>query len=224
MKRKLKIAVGISACILLSACAKEPENSQPVNEILKEQAYIDVQMGEAYHQSEVKLDREENRAVIPKDAAWGRPEYREENEAGIYYGEGEGGEIFDTDKETSPELYDTSYLESIQNLNLTVKDVKKADYVVQIAASSKLKLFEKELRQLTGLVMKDQYELTGVEISFDKQGRPVKKEFQLQESDEDELKKGEIDSEQYTQEFSYETNAVSFERSLKKVKKQIEQE
>ncbi|MFR1158486.1 MAG: hypothetical protein ACLSD7_05505 [Coprococcus phoceensis] len=145
-------------------------------------------------------------------------------EAGIYYGEGEGGEIFETDSEITPELYMDAYFESIQNLNLTAAQVQKEEYVIQVTENKKLELFEEELRMLTGIIMKDHYELTGVEITFDKQCRPVQKNFQLQDIDEDELKKGTIESEDYVQKFSYETGQGKFDRTIKKVKKEINEE
>ena len=166
---------GIAGCLFLTACAKEVDGTEKINDILKQQPYVDVQLGEEYHQSEVKFSTEEDKAVVPKGAEWGRAEYREKKEAGIYYGEGEGGEIFETDSEITPELYMDAYFESIQNLNLTAAQVQKEEYVIQVTENKKLELFEEELRMLTGIIMKDHYELTGVEITFDKQCRPVQK-------------------------------------------------
>lgn len=37
-----------------------------INDILKQQPYVDVQLGEEYHQSEVKFSTEEDKAVVPK--------------------------------------------------------------------------------------------------------------------------------------------------------------
>lgn len=224
MKSRIKIIFAAGVCFLLTACAKEPEDLQKVNSILKEQAYVDVILGGGYHQEEVMFDQENDKAVIPRDAKWGRPSFRDESKSGIYYGESEGGELYDTDKEVSPELYLDFYLASIRNLNLTVGDVKQSGYVVQVVKRSQLELFEKELAYLTSVIMKDNYELTGVEIEFDKQCRPIRKNFQLQNIREDEMKKEDSDSEECTQEFSYEISESKFERAFKKVKAEIEQE
>lgn len=224
MRKRNKVLFGIAGCLFLTACAKEVDGTEKINDILKQQPYVDAQLGEEYHQSEVKFSTEEDKAVVPKGAEWGRAEYREKKEAGIYYGEGEGGEIFETDSEITPELYMDAYFESIQNLNLTAAQVQKEEYVIQVTENKKLELFEEELRMLTGIIMKDHYELTGVEITFDKQCRPVQKNFQLQDIDEDELKKGTIESEDYVQKFSYETGQGKFDRTIKKVKKEINEE
>ena len=117
-----------------------------------------------------------------------------------------------------------AYFESIQNLNLTAAQVQKEEYVIQVTENKKLELFEEELRILTGIIMKDHYELTGVEITFDKQCRPVQKNFRLQDIDEGKLKKGTIESEDYVQKFSYETGQGKFDRTIKKVKKEINEE
>lgn len=224
MSKKSRALLGIVGCLFLTACTKEVDSAEKVNRILEQEKYVDVQLGEEYHQSEVKFSVEENRAVVSKDAEWGRPQYREKEEAGIYYGKEEGGEIFETDAEITPELYVESYFASIENLNLTAEEVKNEEYVIQVTEKDALEPFEEELRMLTGIIMKDHYELTGVEITFDKRCRPVQKSFQLQDIDEDELKKGETDSEDYVQKFSYETGNRAFDRTFKKVKKEIEKE
>lgn len=224
MSKKRRALFGIVGCLLLTACTKEVDSAEKVNRILEQEKYVDVQLGEAYHQSEVKFSVKENRAVVSKDAEWGRPEYREKEEGGIYYGKEEGGEIFETDAEITPELYVENYFGSIENLNLTAEEVKNEEYVIQVTDKKGLRQFEEELRMLTGIIMKDHYELTGVEITFDKRCRPVQKSFQLQDIDEDELKKGETDSEDYVQKFSYETGKGTFDRTFKKVKKEIEKE
>ena len=204
MRKRNKVLFGIASCLFLTACAKEVDGAEKINDILKQQPYVDVQLGEEYHQSEVKFSAEEDKAVVPKDAEW--------------------GEIFETDSEITPELYMDAYFESIQNLNLTAAQVQKEEYVIQVTENKKLELFEEELRILTGIIMKDHYELTGVEITFDKQCRPVQKNFQLQDIDEGELKKGTIESEDYVQKFSYETGQGKFDRTIKKVKKEINEE
>lgn len=224
MSKKSRMLFGLVSCLFLTACTKEVDSTENVNRILEQEQYVDVQLGEEYHQSEVKFSIKEDKAVVSKDAEWGRPEYREKEEAGVYYGAEEGGEIFETDPEITPELYAESYFDSIESLNLTAAEVKKEAYIIQVTEKEALERFEKELRVLTGIIMKDHYELTGVEITFDKQCRPVQKSFQLQDIDEDELKKGEIDSGDYVQKFSYETVEGKFDRTLKKVKKEIEKE
>lgn len=224
MSKKSRVLFGIVSCLFLTACTKEVDSSEKVNRILEKEPYVDVQLGEEYHQSEVMFSIKEDRAVVSKDAEWGRPEYRDKEEAGIYYGKEEGGELFETDSEITPELYAETYFESIEHLNLTAEEVKKESYVIQVTKKEDLERFEDELRVLTGIIMKDHYELTGVEIMFDKQCRPVQKSFQLQDIDEDELKKGEIDSEDYVQKFSYGTGEGTFDRTWNKVKKEIERE
>lgn len=224
MKKRGKIIAAAGLCLFLGACAKEPDDSIPVNEILSEQPYVEAVLGGGYHQERVTFDQENDRAVIAKDAEWGRPGFRDGTECGTYYGEEEGGEIYDTDRESSPELYLDSYFDSIRNLNLTAKDVKKENYVIQVVASDELELFGNELAALTSVIMKDSYELTGVEIEFDRQCRPVRKSFQLRDIREDELKKKNLDSESCIQEFSYKTGESKFERTYEKVKAEIERE
>lgn len=208
----------------LAGCGKEPEDTRQVNDILAEEDYVAVTFGEAYHQEHVLFDKERDRAVIGEDAKWGRASFREKNEAGIYYGESEGGEIYPADKEISPELYLSFYWDSVQNLGLTAADVKRDGYVVQVVKKSDLKLFEKELTSLTSIIMKDYYELTGVELTFDKQCRPIRKVFYLQDISREEIKKDTSYSEEYVQEFSYDTGKAKFERVFKKVKAEIAQE
>lgn len=223
MGKTKKVLFWIVGCLLLTACAKEVNGMQKIDDILNQESHIDVQLGEEYHQSEVKFAIKEGKAVVPKDAKWGRPEYREKNEAGIYYGEEEGGEVFETDVEITPELYESAYFDSIRKLNLIASDVQKEEYVIQVTKRAELEAFEEELRMLTGIIMKDHYELTGVKIVFDKQCRPIEKNYQLQDIDEDELNKGVVESEDYVQKFSYKTGQGTFERTLKKVKKEINQ-
>ncbi len=224
MGKRSKVLFGIASCLLLAACAKQVDGTEKINDILKQESYVDVQLGQEYHQSEVKFSTKEDKAVVPKDAEWGRMEYREKNEVGIYYGEEEGGEVFETDQEITPELYASAYFTSIQNLNLTASEVQREEYVVQVTKRAELESFEEELRMLTGIIMKNHYELTGVEIIFDKQCRPVQKRFQLQDINESELNKDSIESEDYVQKFSYKTGQGKFNRTLKKVKKEIAKE
>lgn len=223
MRKKRRIIRIVCLLLLLTACEKEPEGSEQVNDILKKQGYIEVSMGEAYHQERVLFDSSDKKAVVPKDAGWGFPEFREGADAGVFYGPGEGGELYETDAETTPELYLGSYLESIQNLDLTAADVKNAKYVIKVAKRAELRPFAVELLKLSNIVMKDNYRLTGVEIVFDKECRPIKKVFQLQELDGNALKTEE-EGVKCVQEFSYKIGKMKFERALKKVKKEIEEE
>lgn len=131
--------------------------------------------------------------------------------------------MYDTDVETTPELYIESYMESVLALDLKVSDIKNENYVIKVAEKSKLKPFAAELVRMSNIVLKGRYKLTGVEIEFDKQCRPVRKIFQLQEIDESELKK-ENESSECVQEFSYEVGKKKFESELKKVRKEIEEE
>lgn len=223
MKRKGNILLCICACFLMTACTKEPANSELVNDIIAEQDYVEVSMGEAYHQEKVLFDVDEEKAVIPENAQWGRLEFRDEEEAGSFYGPEEGGEVYETDMETTPELYLDSYMASIANLGLTVEDVKNEDYVIKVAKKSQLQPFAEELIKMSNIVVKDNYRLTGVEIEFDKQCRPVRKCFQLQEIDKNELKT-ENESQECVQEFSYEIGKRKFENAFEKVRKGIEEE
>lgn len=221
MKKKKRIGIAMAGvALLLSACGEKPSDAVMVNEILEEQPYIQVSLGEAYHQEQVAFDQKNGKAVIANEAAWGRPSYREGEKAGVYYGEEDGGETYDTDEEVSPELYLDSYLDSVRNLNLSVEKIKKEEYVIQVVKSGELELFEQELNALTSVIMND-YELTGVELEFDKQCRLIRKTFRLREKEEEELKKEQAESEAYVQEFSYKIKQSKFERDLKKVKKEI---
>lgn len=217
MKRKINVIFCIGAMLLLTACQKEPKDSEYVSEILNKQSYIEISMGEAYHQEKVLLDLKEDKAVIPESARWGRLGFREEEEAGTYYGPEEGGEEYETDMQITPEFYAESYFDSIRNLELKVSDVKNENYIVKVVKKSQLKPFAAELVKLSNVVVKNNYKLTGVEIEFDKQCRPVRKIFQLQEIDQNELIK-ENESMECTQEFSYDMGEIRFENALEKVK------
>lgn len=82
MRKRNKVLFGIAGCLFLTACAKEVDGAEKINDILKQQPYVDVQLGEEYHQSEVKFSTEEDKAVVPKGAEWGRAEYREKKKPG----------------------------------------------------------------------------------------------------------------------------------------------
>lgn len=221
MKRRVEVVLCASVLAVLTACGKTPSDFVQVNDILEKQNYMEVSFGDAYHQEKVQFNLNAGRAVIPFDAEWGKPGFREKETAGIYYGTEEGGEIYDAEWKTMPEFYVNSYMDSLRNLNLTVSEVKKEDYVIKVTDSSELEWFEEELRKLSTLVLKDTYELTSVEIEFDKQCRPTKKVFQLQKLDIMGMKRGKIVSKKCTQEFSYKLGKIKFGYAFRKVKKEI---
>lgn len=92
------VAVVMCTVILsgLAACGKEPEDSKSIRDILEQQQYMEVTLGESYHQEKVLFDVMGQRAVIPKDTKWGRQEFREKDVTGIFYGAQEGGERYRT--------------------------------------------------------------------------------------------------------------------------------
>lgn len=221
MKKWLLAALGF--CLIFTACSQEMEGSEKINDIMQKEKYMRVILGESYHQREVRFDLENDKAVVPKNAEWGLPQYRDGAETGANYGE-EGVDIYQSDKELNPELYEEFYLDSIRSLNLTVQDVKDSEYTVRVAKKSKLDCFEEELSILSGMVVKDSYELAGVEIQFDKKCRPIKKVFQFVKKDSTNLKNGEEDSRECMQEFSYNIGEIRFDWAFKRVKKMIEKQ
>lgn len=223
MKRKWMIAAAACLGFLMTACSKDMSDPQKINDILQEEQYVTVTLGESYHQEEVRFDTESDRAVVPKGVEWGLQKYRDGAETGVDYG-GEGVDIYESDKETDPELYAENYLDSIRELDLTVKDVRENDYSIKVVKKSQLELFEEELSVLSGMVVNDAYKLAGVEIEFDKNFRPVEKIFQLEKKDSTKLENEEEDSEECTQEFSYNIKKMRFDWSFKRVKKSIEKE
>ncbi len=223
--KKTGIAVlGICALILVSGCTKEVAGNKRINEILEAESHVKVMLGEAYLQSEVEFDVEKDRAVVPVGAEWGLPKYREGNEAGASYGEEGGAEIYDTDWETNPELYPEVYLGLIKELDLTVGDVRDSGFDVKIISDQTLRKFEEELTLLSGMVVKDSYELVGVSIKFDDQYRPIKKEFQFEKKDQTSLEDAKNDSEKCIQEFSYEIGERKFNSAFDRVKKEIDRD
>ena len=50
MRKRNKVLFGIASCLFLTACAKEVDGAEKINDILKQQPYVDVQLGEEYHQ------------------------------------------------------------------------------------------------------------------------------------------------------------------------------
>lgn len=224
MKKTGVAILGICAAILFSGCAKEVPGNKRIHEILEEETRLRVTLGEAYLQSEVEFDMENDRAVVPVEAEWGLPKYRDGKEVGVSYGEEGGAEIYDADRETNPELYVEEYLDLIQELDLTVEDVRASGFDVKVIKDQTLKKFEEELTLLSGMVVKDSYELVGVSIKFDDKYRPIKKEFQFAKKDNTSLDNVENDSEKCTQEFSYEIGKRKFDSAFEKVKKEIDRD
>lgn len=224
MKKKWILVAVVSIGLLLFACSPKAEDARKINDIIAEQAYMRVILGDGYHQNEVCFDVENDRAVVPPDAGWGLLKYRDGDTVGVNYGEEEGVDIYDADEEINPELYQHFYLDSIRNLNLTVKDVRESDYYVKVVKCEELELFENELFILSGMVINEDYELSGIGLEFDKKFRPIRKTFQLQKKNSTELQNVEKDSAKCTQEFSYDLENLKFKISFDKVKKKIEKE
>lgn len=222
-KRRMLFAV-LFCCLGMTGCTKDPEDSQRMQEILEQQECIKVVMGEAYHQETVLFYPQKDKAVIPENAKWGRPSFREGENVGIYYGEDEGGELYESAQEISPELYLDSYMHAMESLDVHVSDIKEENYVVKVVKPSQLKLFEEELSTLSSMILKDEYDLTGVEITFDKQCRPVQKVFQLRNISGEEVKNSHTDAQECVQEYFYDTGKSKFERIFRAVKEEIEEE
>jgi hypothetical protein len=72
--------------------------------------------------------------------------YRNGTEVGISYGESEGCEIYDSDPEVNPELYEESYLDSIRELKLNVSDIRKNNYNIKVVKKSSWKHLNRNLR------------------------------------------------------------------------------
>ena len=133
MKKERKWLCGLLAAVILGSmtgCAEQIPGKTTVNSILAKEPYINVILGEGYHQQEVRFDLKNDRAVVPKDVQWGMQSYRNGTEVGISYGESEGSEIYESDPEVNPELYADSYLDSIRKLNLKVSDIRKNNYTI----------------------------------------------------------------------------------------------
>lgn len=224
MKRKHIMAAVIGLLFLLAGCAKQETKLQNVNEVMQEILYMRVTLGESYHQEEVLFDMQNTRAVVPKRAAWGLPKYRDGNRTGMNYGGEEGVDIYESDREINPELYNESYFGSIRNLNLSVKEVKDNDYTVRVVKEEQLELFEEELAILSGMVVSDAYELVGVEVRFDEKFRPIEKIFQFEKKDSTNLGNEEQDSIECMQTFSYDVGKINFWWSFHSVKHAIEKE
>lgn len=224
MKKKWIIILGICAVFFLTACKKDYSESQKINDILDREDYVAIILGDGYLQQEVRFEMKEDRAVVPVNAKWGLPKYREGETVGVSYGEEGGVDIYDADPGVNPELYLESYLDSVRSLNLTVRDIKDSGFSVKIVQKEQLSVFAEELVHMSGMVFKDSYELAGVNIQFDDKCRPVRKEFQLQKKDKTKLDDEEKDSAKCTQKFSYDIGKIKFGWAFNKVKKEIEKE
>lgn len=224
MKKKWGMAaiVVVFAGVFMFSLLKEAEDTQKINDIISEQSYVRVALGDGYHQSEVRFDALNDRAVVPANASWGLEKYRDGGNVGVNYGENEGVDVYRADQETNPELYLHFYFDSIRNLNLTVGEVRESGYYVMVVKRGELDWFEKELFILSGMVIDKDYELSGVGLEFDKKFRPVRKTFILQKKDRGELRDIERDSEKCTQEFSYNMGKLQFGMAFEKVKRGIE--
>ena len=74
MKKERKWLCGILAAVILgnmTGCAEQISGKTTVNRILAEESYINVILGEGYHQQEVRFDLKNDRAVIPERCAVG---------------------------------------------------------------------------------------------------------------------------------------------------------
>ena len=58
-----------------------------------------------------------------------------------------------------------------------MSDIRKNNYNIKVVKKKQLEAFEQELALMSGVVIKGEYELTGVNIEFDRRFRPVKKTF-----------------------------------------------
>ena len=156
MKKERKWLCGILAAVILgnmTGCAEQISGKTTVNRILAEEPYINVILGEGYHQQEVRFDLKNDRAVIPKDVQWGMHSYRNGTEVGISYGGSGGCEIYVSDPEVNPELYEESYLNSIRELKLNVSDIRKNNYNIKVVKKKQLEAFEQELALMSGVVI-----------------------------------------------------------------------
>ncbi len=223
-KKWLCVILAVAVLGSLTGCAEQIPGKTTINSILKEEPYINVVLGEGYHQQEVRFDLKNDRAVIPKDVQWGMHSYRAGTEVGISYGESEGSEIYESDPEVNPELYADSYLDSIRQLNLKVSDIRKNDYNIKVVKKKQLEAFEQELAVMSGVVIKGEYELTGVNIEFDRRFRPVRKSFKLQALDDSQMHEEKKDEKKCIQEFGYNIGKVRFQTSYRDVEKKIQKE
>ena len=220
MKKIMMLGVVFCMSLILLSCQKEWDSSEKINDILENEKYMKIELGEDYHQSSVLFALQEEKAVVPKDVKWGLPKYREKDTIGVSFAE-EGTEIYKADGEMYPELYAKAYLASVVNLDLSVKEVKDRNYSVKIADKEQLKWFEEELYTVSTLVIGDSYELSGVTVEFDREYRPVKKIFQLKKKNNMILGDEEDDSEKCIQEFSYDVGKMKFNREFSRVENLI---
>lgn len=221
MKKIIMLSTAVYISLFMIACQKDSVSYENVNDILAEESYIKMELGENYHQSSIWFALQEEKVVVPKDVEFGLPKYREKNIIGVSFGE-EGTEIYKADGEMYPELYIKSYFSSIGRLHLSTKEVKDSNYCIKVADKKQLEWFEKELYMLSTMVIGDSYELSGVSIEFDKNYRPVKKIFQLSKKDSTMIGSEEDESINCIQEFSYDIGERKFNYQFRKVEKMIE--
>lgn len=221
MKKAVMLGMAVCISFFMIACQKEGKTAKNVNDILKQESHVKIELGENYHQSCVLFALQEEKAVVPKEVEWGLPKYREKNTIGVSFGE-EGTETYETDGEIYPELYADSYFSVITRLNLSTKEVKDSNYHIKIADKKQLKWFEEELYAISTMVIGDEYDLSGVSIVFDKECRPVKKIFQLKKKTNTMLGNEEEESVDCIQEFSYDVGKRKFDRQFRQVEKLIE--
>lgn len=223
MKKIVMLGVAVCISFFTIACQKEGVSSEKVNDILKQESYMKVELGENYHQSSVLFAFQDEKAVVPRNVEWGLPKYREKNTIGVSFGE-EGTEIYEADGEMYPELYAESYLSSVTRLNLSTKEVKDSNYHIKVADKTQLKWFEQELYAISTMVIEDSYDLFGVSIEFDEKYRPVKKIFRLKKKENTMLGNDENESINCIQKFSYDVGKMKFNRQFRQVEKMIEKE
>ena len=100
----------------------------------------------------------------------------------------------------------------------------KNNYNIKVVKKKQLEAFEQELALMSGVVIKGEYELTGVNIEFDRRFRPVKKTFRLQALDESQMHEEKKDEKKCIQEFGYNIGKVRFQTSYRDVEKKIQKE
>ena len=95
MKRLIMLGMAVWISFFTAACQKDDVPSERVNDILKQETYVKIKLGENYHQASVLFALEEEKSVVPKDVEWGLPKYRDKNTVGVSFGE-EGTEVYET--------------------------------------------------------------------------------------------------------------------------------
>lgn len=135
----------------------------------------------------------------------------------------EDGAYTDKDKEESPylELTKKIYFNAIKNLNLTVRDVKNSNYKYRSYNKKDIDILLKQ--EIVSHTIKSKDEIKYVEISFDKEFRPIKVRITLASSKSKFVSTKEELEERaagYTHWFSY-INKGRFNKEFKEIKKMI---